>query len=167
ESDSAGSAMLSVGFSTMPTMSLDTVSSLDPLRTDDGAPIDQPDDAAWASVHGDAEYRWHLLHRDLQELAGWMAIRGRASQPVVRVELEDSAPGELQELAARVNDFRFDDLLDPVVNHADPLDEVVEFVRGCDKREVTILRDRFVGWDRRTLDELGTEFGVTRERIRQ
>ena len=159
--------MMSVGLSTMPTMSLDTVSSPEPLRTDDVAPTGQSDDAAWSSIHGDAEYRWHLLHHDLQKLAGWMAIRGRESQPLVCMELEDSAPEELQELAARVNDFRFDDLLDPAAHRADPLDEVVEFVRGCDEREVAILRDRFVGWDRRTLDEIGAEFGVTRERIRQ
>lgn len=158
--------MLSAGFSTMPAMSLDAVASPEPLRTDHPAPVGRSD-AAWSSVHGDAEYRWHLLHRDLQELAGWMAIRGRVSESVVRIELEDSAPEELQELAARVRDFRFDDLLDPAVNRADPLDEVVKFVRGCDEREVAILRDRFVGWERRTLDELGTAFGVTRERIRQ
>src|SRR5699024_4418773 len=163
----ASSAMMSVGLSTMPTMSLDTVSSPEPLRTDDVAPTGQSDDAAWSSIHGDAEYRWHLLHHDLQKLAGWMAIRGRESRPLVCMELEDSAPEELQELAARVNDFRFDDLLDPAAHRADPLDEVVEFVRGCDEREVAILRDRFVGWDRRTLDEIGAEFGVTRERIRQ
>src|SRR5699024_1221138 len=84
----ASSAVTPVRLSTMPTMSLDTMSSPDPLRTDDVAPTGQSDDAAWSSIHGDAEYRWHLLHHDLQKLAGWMAIRGRESQPLVCMELE-------------------------------------------------------------------------------
>jgi RNA polymerase primary sigma factor len=40
---------------------------------------------------------------------------------------------------------------------------------SLDKREQAILRQRFGldGGDEKTLEELGEEFGVTRERIRQ
>ncbi|MGP9723330.1 exonuclease domain-containing protein [Corynebacterium sp. AOP40-9SA-29] len=38
---------------------------------------------------------------------------------------------------------------------------------ACDEREQLILRNRFVALDGATLDELGAEIGVTRERVRQ
>jgi RNA polymerase primary sigma factor len=44
-----------------------------------------------------------------------------------------------------------------------------EAVKILDHREATILRERFGlgGSSEKTLDEVGDEFGVTRERIRQ
>jgi RNA polymerase primary sigma factor len=44
-----------------------------------------------------------------------------------------------------------------------------EMVGALDTREATILRCRFGldGGDERTLEEVGEQFGVTRERVRQ
>lgn len=46
---------------------------------------------------------------------------------------------------------------------------VLELMGGLDDREVAILRQRFGldGGDEKTLEEIGVQFGVTRERIRQ
>ena len=50
-----------------------------------------------------------------------------------------------------------------------PASEVIEHYlkQSLSERERTVLLDRIVGPSRRTLDELGTELGVSRERVRQ
>jgi RNA polymerase sigma-32 factor len=47
------------------------------------------------------------------------------------------------------------------------LEQVREFADGCDEREKRILEERMLAEEPRTLAELGEEFGVSRERVRQ
>jgi len=47
------------------------------------------------------------------------------------------------------------------------LETVREFSEGCDERERRILEERMLAEEPRTLAELGEEFGVSRERVRQ
>jgi RNA polymerase sigma-32 factor len=47
------------------------------------------------------------------------------------------------------------------------LQKVQEFAEQCDEREQTIIDQRLLAEDPRTLQELGDEFGVSRERVRQ
>ena len=47
------------------------------------------------------------------------------------------------------------------------LDRVREFAEGLDERERRILDERILSEEPRTLQELGRDFGVTRERVRQ
>ncbi|MGI9592768.1 MAG: sigma-70 family RNA polymerase sigma factor [Myxococcota bacterium] len=47
------------------------------------------------------------------------------------------------------------------------LEKVREFSEGCDEREKRILEERLLAEEPRTLAELGEEFGVSRERVRQ
>lgn len=49
----------------------------------------------------------------------------------------------------------------------DPLADLGEWISGLDERESAILHRRLIRFEESTLDELGLEFGVTRERIRQ
>jgi RNA polymerase sigma-32 factor len=45
--------------------------------------------------------------------------------------------------------------------------KVREFAEGCDEREQRILEERMLAEEPKTLAELGEEFGVSRERVRQ
>jgi RNA polymerase sigma-32 factor len=47
------------------------------------------------------------------------------------------------------------------------MEKVREFAAGCDEREQRILEERMLAEEPRTLAELGEEFGVSRERVRQ
>ncbi len=47
------------------------------------------------------------------------------------------------------------------------LQKVQEFAEGCDERERRIIGERLLAEEPRTLQELGKEFGVSRERVRQ
>lgn len=47
------------------------------------------------------------------------------------------------------------------------LEKVQEFAATLDEREQKIVRDRILADEPRTLQEIGDEFGVTRERVRQ
>jgi RNA polymerase sigma-32 factor len=47
------------------------------------------------------------------------------------------------------------------------LEKVDEFAESCDERERRILEERMLAEEPRTLQELGEEFGVSRERVRQ
>ena len=47
------------------------------------------------------------------------------------------------------------------------LEKVEEFAETCDERERRILEERMLAEEPRTLQELGEEFGVSRERVRQ
>lgn len=54
------------------------------------------------------------------------------------------------------------------VGRSSSADQVLAgFVEGLDPRDAAILLDRILGPGRRTLDEIGQEHGVTRERVRQ
>lgn len=56
----------------------------------------------------------------------------------------------------------------PVLPEENDADRILEdWVQGLDDRERAILRGRLVRAPARTLDDIGTEHGVTRERIRQ
>jgi RNA polymerase sigma-32 factor len=47
------------------------------------------------------------------------------------------------------------------------LERVREFAKGLDERDGRILHERILSEEPRTLQELGEDFGVTRERVRQ
>ena len=44
---------------------------------------------------------------------------------------------------------------------------VMEFGRGLDERETVILEERILADEPKTLQEIGDQFGLTRERVRQ
>ncbi len=47
------------------------------------------------------------------------------------------------------------------------LEKVHDFAEGCDERERRIIDERLLAEEPRTLQELGKDFGVSRERVRQ
>lgn len=100
---------------------------------------------------------------DLTLVARWVATtRGTATWGDLLAAAHDPKPPAV-EAAWR-------DLLATTVTHADlgtGSDVLNGYLTGLDDRHLTILTDRVISPDRRTLDDLGVEFAITRERVRQ
>ncbi|MCA1008226.1 hypothetical protein LCL87_21165 [Rhodococcus hoagii] len=103
---------------------------------------------------------------DLVLLAQWRRIRGREGEALLSVDIEDGAPEELQDLALRIAAIRPADVPGELseISAADELEQLIE---TFDDRERGVLRGRFMAVEPMTLQELGNQFGVTRERARQ
>ncbi|MCB9593218.1 MAG: RNA polymerase factor sigma-32 [Sandaracinaceae bacterium] len=80
---------------------------------------------------------------------------GADGRPTARVELMPS-PGE------RVDDWLANEEVSRMLT-----DKIHEYGETLDGKEAIIFRDRLVAEDPRTLQDLGDEFGVSRERVRQ
>ncbi len=80
---------------------------------------------------------------------------GADGRPTARVELMPS-PGE------RVDDWLANEEVSRMLT-----DKIREYGETLAGKEAIIFRDRLVAEDPRTLQELGDEFGVSRERVRQ
>lgn len=103
---------------------------------------------------------------DLAVLARWRRLRGRAGEALLTVDVEDGAPEELQELALRIAGLTPADIPSEL-STISAVGELEDFFATFDDRESAVLRDRFMAVRPKTLQELGDEFGVTRERARQ
>ncbi len=80
---------------------------------------------------------------------------GADGRPTARVELMPS-PGE------RVDDWLANEEVSRMLT-----EKIREYGETLDGKEAIIFRDRLVAEEPRTLQELGDEFGVSRERVRQ
>ena len=81
-----------------------------------------------------------LLVSDLAELARWRTLRGQGDRPLLRVELEDGAPEEIQEVAARITALTARDL--PLAQPHDPIAELGGYVAALSAPERENLRQR-------------------------
>ncbi|WP_106849996.1 sigma factor-like helix-turn-helix DNA-binding protein [Blastococcus sp. Marseille-P5729] len=104
------------------------------------------------------------LIRDLETLAEWNLSLGRADSGLLG-ELPLGAPPDAVAARKRLLALSAGEVLPSTdVNVADALEAAIY---GLDQRYQKILRDRVFAWEPLTLEELGQEFGVTRERVRQ
>jgi RNA polymerase sigma-32 factor len=96
-------------------------------------------------------------------------MQARLSEP----ELSLNAPVRRDESAAELGDFVASAAASPEQGVGDAqmrevfLERVREFAKELDLRDRRILDERILSEEPRTLQELGAEFGVTRERVRQ
>jgi RNA polymerase sigma-32 factor len=96
-------------------------------------------------------------------------MQARLSEP----ELSLNAPVRRDESAAELGDFVASAAASPEQGVGDAqlrevfLERVREFAKELDLRDRRILDERILSEEPRTLQELGVEFGVTRERVRQ
>lgn len=84
-----------------------------------------------------------LLLDDLVALARWRGLRADPDRPLVRVELEDGAPEEIQQVAARIAALTARDLPLPAPPRA--LDELAAYVAGLAAPERDAIRRRVLG----------------------
>lgn len=104
------------------------------------------------------------LMQDFEILAEWNHSLGWGERGVLS-ELPLGAPDAVVQARKRLLKLSADDvLLSSAANVADQLDGAIH---GLDERYQAILAKRLFAWNPKTLEEMGQEFGVTRERVRQ
>lgn len=104
------------------------------------------------------------LLQDLGTLAEWNHALGHGDRGVLS-ELPLGAPETVVAARKRLLNLRANEIRPTSsANIADQLDAAID---GLDERYQSILAKRVFAWNSKTLDEMGQEFGVTRERIRQ
>lgn len=81
--------------------------------------------------------------------------------------VDGELPSYVEDLLARAGDEDGALSIATTMRRGTVQDVLARAWAACDEREQLILRKRFVALDAATLDELGSEFGVTRERVRQ
>lgn len=102
---------------------------------------------------------------DVELLAQWASFsRGATTFGGLEVSLRDAMPPDVAEALDRVRARELPDLTTP-----SPLELLQEWIDTLDERERDILVGRLLRLGRRriSLDELGQQHGVTRERVRQ
>lgn len=104
------------------------------------------------------------LLQDLESLAEWRQLVGLGDTGVLS-ELPLGAPDGAVQARKRLLELSADDVLpSSAANVADYLDGAIH---ALDERYQAILAKRLFAWRPLTLEQMGKEFGVTRERVRQ
>jgi hypothetical protein len=120
----------------------------------------QPSQVRWPQWTSD-------LVKDVSKIATWYATIGLPQQPLLGAPLPPGTPEDILQNRQRLEALKTEDLL-----VADELDLDVarlldQALRTLDQRSVEILSARFFDEDPRTLDQIGKDYGVSRERVRQ
>lgn len=138
------------------------------------ADLDGPEAAEWIlltpqrsgipGVQDDAAYE---LWSDLSKIARWNLLRGRGHESLwATLPDTEATPPEVIDAFDRMRELTANRLFPGSEGESVPL-MLAERVRAFDEVDQAILRDRFAADDPATLDMLGRQAGVTRERIRQ
>jgi RNA polymerase sigma-32 factor len=96
-------------------------------------------------------------------------MQQRLSEPELSLNApvrRDGSPTELGEFVSGAGNTAEQEVGDAEMRGVF-LDRVREFAKGLDERDRRILDERILSEEPRTLQELGADFGVTRERVRQ
>lgn len=104
------------------------------------------------------------LLQDLETLATWNHTLGHGDRGVL-AELPLGAPEMVIQARKRLLNLSADDVLPSSSVHV--ADELDGAIYGLSERYQAILAKRLFSWNSMTLEEMGQEFGVTRERVRQ
>jgi RNA polymerase sigma factor (sigma-70 family) len=141
---------------------------LDRSRADLGRTVRLP-------VHVDADLRKYLaIERRLERYGGRpptaddiARVAGTSSDAVRKVLRAPIEPLSLDAEAANVSDRTTPDPSEEVLDRC-AVDDLFEMLDELSERERAVLLARYgIGRPEATLEEIGNEFGVTRERIRQ
>ena len=101
----------------------------------------------------------------LRILARWQLSRGKASEPLLDITAIPGSPAAVEEAWEVISSLKASDILHEDIPRAA---EVLGAEFGqLDERELLIARQRLLSDTPATLDEIGQELGVTRERVRQ
>lgn len=115
---------------------------------------------------GPAGSGYDALKRDLQIVAHWRVLRGLGDSPLLEKLDEEPVPEEVSRARARILDLRAIDLAGDgtLPDAVDSLDATLKLLQP---RELKILLARFLAPTPATLDAIGKDLGITRERVRQ
>lgn len=111
---------------------------------------------------------WVLaLNDDLIEVASWFATVGLPGQALLGSPLPPGTPDEVVKARQRLESLSADQVLSEVELELDIAGRFDDAVRMLDPRAAQILGTRLFADEPATLDQLGRELQVTRERVRQ
>lgn len=99
---------------------------------------------------------------DLTVLSRWRRLRGRSSDALIEVAIEDDAPEVIQHTAARIAALTGTDL--DVRVEANPIDEIENLVEQLDEREDIVLRHHLMALVPISMGELSTRLHVSKSR---
>lgn len=102
---------------------------------------------------------------DVLVLAKWQALRGLGSAPVVQADEGQEATQRVKDARNRLVTVVADELIDTAAER--PAAVVEQRLTELEPRELIILQQRTFADDPITLDALGLELDLTRERVRQ
>jgi hypothetical protein len=106
-----------------------------------------------------------LLADDLETLARWQVLRGATSTPVLSGQGISEAPEHVRAAWKRLTAVVPGDLVD--ISTARPAALLEIFLAALAAREVMVVRQRTFADDPTSLDAIGQQIGLTRERVRQ
>lgn len=104
---------------------------------------------------------------DLTQVATWYATAGLADRRLIGDPLSTETPGEIVKARTRLEELRADDVLMDGELETDAAALLDEALAALDPRAREVLAMRLFADQPRTLDDLGADFGVSRERVRQ
>lgn len=104
---------------------------------------------------------------DLGQVAGWYITIGLPNQQLLGAPLAAGTPNEIVKARQRLEAIEAADVPADGAADVDVAASLDEVLGTLDRRAVQTLRVRLFANVPRTLDELGHEFDVTRERVRQ
>lgn len=107
------------------------------------------------------------LVNDLSRIATWYATVGLPGQPLLGVPLPPESPDEIVKARKRLESLCADEVLVEGELEMDVARLFDDALRSLDPRAARILAARLFSDEPTTLDQIGREHGVTRERIRQ
>jgi len=118
--------------------------------------------------HGD-EYaeRAGPIIEDLRTLAGWYSSLGMPTRPLLDTPVPPGSPPEVLKARQRLELVSAGDVLTEGQAELDAAELLQRLVSTLDDRAQQILARRFFADRSDTLDEIGQDLGVTRERVRQ
>lgn len=127
------------------------------LPTTDSARLTGSVPAAWVSS----------VVEDLTRVASWYSTVGSLNHPLIGAKTAPGTPDEILKAQQRIESLRASDVLSTHDAERDIAALFDEALGVLDARAIEVLSARLFADSPATLDQLGQQFDVTRERIRQ
>lgn len=143
--------------------------SITTMGSPDRSPAETPASThAEQHDHGDARHRWREeMIKDMTLLADWNAALGFPDHTLLWKEPPPGTPAPILQARQRVKSISSADVLGPAAHHLDAAQLVKNALDALDERAQLVLTRRMFADKPQTLDDLGRELHVTRERVRQ
>ncbi|PVA40496.1 hypothetical protein DDJ98_02455 [Mycobacteroides abscessus] len=104
---------------------------------------------------------------DLESIAAWYSTVGKVDQPLIGGQVLAGTPDEIVKARQRIEALRVSDISSQTDAERDIATLFDEALKVLDTRAAEVLAARLFADDPATLDQIGQQYDVTRERIRQ